>query len=179
VLGVSPVAPFTNQTEIIFIAANNSNDCIVLDGSKSSDPDHDALTYLWFEEPSSVPFASGVTVTNCLNVGTHTNMLVVTDTYGCSASTNVTLQVISPCEATGLLIEEIENSSLSGSRKQPLLTSLRAACASFEAGQVKTGANQLAAFQNKVQSQVAPGDPTLAASLIHNAQVIINAVGGP
>ena len=176
---VSPATQFTtNQTNIIVIAANNSNACVVLDGSGSSDPDGDALSFVWREPPNPVPIATQAIVTNCLSVGTHIILFVVDDGT-CRVTTTVTIEVISPCHAVGIVIALVENSSLPLNRKRPLIASLNAACASFDAGHLIPGINQLQAFQNKVQTQVAPSDPALAQQLIAAAQAIIDALSGP
>jgi len=54
-----------------------------------------------------------------------------------------------------------------------LLATLSAAMASFERGNVDSGANQLRAFQNKVRAQVARIDAVLADELINATQQIM------
>jgi hypothetical protein len=87
--------------------------------------------------------------------------------------------VITPCQAEGALILLIQNSGLPRNRQRPLIASVKAACASFDGGDLKTGANQLTALQHKLESQIAPSNPALAQQLIDTAQVIIDAVSEP
>jgi len=122
--------------------------------------------------------AQGATVTNCLPIGSHEVCLRVSDGL-CPDTACVTVEVISPCQAIGTLIATIESSSLPRNRQRPLIATLKAACASFERGDVRPGVNQLEAFQNKVRAQVAPADSALAAQLIDCAQAIIDAVNEP
>jgi hypothetical protein len=66
------------------------------------------------------------------------------------------------------LTELVNQSSLSA--KQPLLATLEAALASVRKGNPVSAVNQLRGFQNKVNAQVEPLDPALAATLIQSAQ---------
>jgi hypothetical protein len=63
---------------------------VTLDGSGSSDPDDDALTYAW-----TGPFgtATGVSPTVTLPLGTHTITLVVNDGHGTTATDTVVITV--------------------------------------------------------------------------------------
>jgi hypothetical protein len=79
----------------------------------------------------------------------------------------------------GVVITLVADSNLSANRKRPLIATLAAACASFQDGRLGPGINQLQAFQNKVQTQVAPSNPALAQQLIAAAQAIIDALSGP
>jgi len=56
-----------------------------------------------------------------------------------------------------------------------LLATLEAALASFERGSLRSGVNQLGAFQNKVRAQVARKEGALAAAWIASAEEIIDA----
>jgi hypothetical protein len=125
-----------------------------------------------------LPTAQGVTVTNCLGIGAHEVCLTVSDGM-CSDTKCVTVEVISPCQAVGTLILTVETSSLPRGRQRPLIVSLKAACASFDDGELTAGIRQLAAFQNKVRAQVTPLDATLAQQLIDCTQAIIDGVAGP
>ena len=71
------------------------------------------------------------------------------------------------------LITAVENSDLPANRKRPLLASLEAAQASFARGDIGAFANQLRAFENKVQAQVESANAALANRLISLAQEII------
>jgi hypothetical protein len=73
----------------------------------------------------------------------------------------------------GQLILLVENSNLGENTRHALLATLAAASASFDWGNIISGSNQLAAFQNKVRAQVARVDPALANQLIEAAQEII------
>ena len=151
---------------------------VVFDGSKSSDPDDATFNYLWYEGTNL--FSTNVIATNVLAVGTHTVRLLLDDTFPLGTnSTFVTVEVITPAQAVGLVIEMVENSALSQKSQQPLLVSLQAAAASFDRGNPVPGVNQLQAFQNKVRAQVAPSYPALADQLIAAAQAIIHSLGGP
>lgn len=174
---VSPTFVTTNQTNVV-IAANSSNACVELDSSLSSDPDGDALTFRWFEPPDAVPFASGAVANGCFDLGTHHIVLTVND-GSCTATSPLVVVVISPCDTVHTLIALVEGSSLSPNRTRPLIATLAAACAAFEDGRSIPGIKQLQAFQNKVQSQVAPSAPALAQQLTAIAQAIIDALSGP
>jgi hypothetical protein len=83
-----------------------------------------------------------------------------------------------PGMAVGQLMLSVDDSDIGTKNKQPLLATLSAALASFDRGNVTSGANQLAAFQNKVRAQVARIDAVLANELIATAQRIIQDVTG-
>ncbi|MCI0746500.1 MAG: Ig-like domain-containing protein [Verrucomicrobia subdivision 3 bacterium] len=121
---------------------------------------------------------SGAVASTCLALGSYDVILCVSDGR-CAVTTAVAVDVITPCEATGALIIHVQNAALPRNRQRPLIASIKAACASFESGEVSTGANQLHAFQNKVLAQILPDDPALAELLINTAQEIIDAVSGP
>jgi hypothetical protein len=59
-------------------------------------------------------------------------------------------------------------------RPQPLLANLNAALASIDRGHATSAINQLQAFLNQVRAQVAPSNPTLAATLLQITQNAIN-----
>jgi hypothetical protein len=84
--------------------------------------------------------------------------------------------VLEPAERVEQLIVQVTQSELQANRTHPLLASLEAALASFERESLRSGVNQLRAFQNKVRAQVAPKEAVLAATWIESAQEIIDAV---
>jgi len=84
--------------------------------------------------------------------------------------------VLQPAERVEQLIVQVTQSGLRANRTHSLLASLEAALASFERESLRSGVNQLGAFQNKVRAQVAREDGVLAANWIVSAQEIIDAV---
>ena len=67
---------------------------VILDGSASSDPDGDAITYRWLESGSVI--GTGVAPGVFFTVGAHTVTLEVTDPRGAIGTDNVTITVASP-----------------------------------------------------------------------------------
>ena len=82
----------------------------------------------------------------------------------------------SPVEAVEDLIHVVENSALPPYRQHPLLESLQAAATAFERGQTGAGVNQLHAFENKVEAQVARLHPILAQQLTDSAETIVTSL---
>jgi glucuronoarabinoxylan endo-1,4-beta-xylanase len=171
VVNQAPLAD-ASATRPVVISANGTNATVVLNGTRSSDPDGDTLQYTWFE--AGQPVASGVVALVVLPLGAHPFALVVND--GMLSATNAfTVEVITPSEAVMRLMALVDSS---WSRSPPLNVTLAAALAAIERGDSIPAINQLLAFQNKVRAQVAPSDPALAASLIQVAQDVIDALSG-
>jgi hypothetical protein len=170
-----PVAD-ASATQVRLISANNIDAPAWLDGSASYDVDGDPLTYLWLDNASQ-PVASGVRVRQVFSVGRHTLILVVRDGIPEGTSTDrLTLEILTAAEATAALAITVEKSSLPPQKAHPLLVSLQAAIRAFTNARFDNGADLLAAFVNKVRSQVARSRPLLAQTLIREAQVIVRAV---
>ena len=84
-----PVADATaTVTEVVSV--NRVDAVVTLDGSRSSDPDNDPLSYTWFAGETPIAIGSPATVT--LPVGTHELTLTVSD-GSLSATANVTITV--------------------------------------------------------------------------------------
>jgi len=145
---------------------------VVLDGSRSSDPDGDALLFTWTEGIANTPIGNGVTITNQFSPGSYLITLSVSDGTNI-ATTTVELDVISPAEAVTVLEASVRGSDLPRGPKQSLLASLDAAEVSFAQCRVSPGMNQLQAFQSKVTTFVQSRNPTLAAQLIGAANDIL------
>ncbi|PYU53050.1 MAG: hypothetical protein DMG48_02070 [Acidobacteria bacterium] len=88
-----------NHPPVAIASADQTLECtgqgmrVILDGSKSSDPDGDALSFVWKNESGSVVGTTAV-VQLTPAMGTHTFTLTVTDTGGLSsmATTHVTVR---------------------------------------------------------------------------------------
>ena len=174
VIQVSPLADFPGNTNLIVIAPGTTNAMVVFDGSKSYDPDDAQFKYAWYEGTNLL--STNVVARQTLALGAHEITLLLDDTFPMGTnSATVTVIVLSPAEAVGLIVRMVSNSDLPRNRQQPLLASLNAASASFERGQNTAGLNQMADFQNKAQVQAAPSNPALASQLIQSALQILDA----
>jgi hypothetical protein len=161
----------------VLISGNGSNACLTLDGLLSTDLETpNQLTYSWTLVPSPVPFATGVLIGTCLDIGTHTILLTVTDPSNASGTDSVTIDVLSAGEAIEELINEINDSTIARGNKRPFIASLKAAEASTDRGNAHTAQNQLKALQNKLRAQVAKDNPAEAARWIRLSQAIIDAL---
>jgi len=178
VIVAAPLADFSPSVtnKVLIAGCGDTNACLVLDGTQSTDPDGDALTYCWFLEPSPVPFAIAPVVTNCFDLGEQTITLVAKDPNNGTGSAMLTIEVISIDEALGLLIDKVNDSSIARKNKRPFIATLKAATASSARGQCHTTANQLHAFQNKVRAQVSRDNPAEAECWTRWAQYIIDAL---
>jgi hypothetical protein len=153
----------------LVISVNGSNATIVLDGSRSTDPDGDPLAYRWFLNSSGTALATGVVEVVTLPVGTHQVLLVVDD--GLMASTDaIVIEIVTLSAAIERLQQRVNESA---ARPHPLVVSVVAAREAAERGNRIAAANQLAAFQNKIRAQLAPLDSELADWLVESADAII------
>jgi hypothetical protein len=163
-----PVAD-ASATESWLLSANGLNATAILNGSRSYDLDGGTLQYSWFSSGSLL--ANGVMAETVLPVGTHAINLVVSD--GIATSTNsVSVSVVTTGQAVQMLLGLVNGSTVGKSK--PLTASLTAALGSIERGNRGAAANQLRAFQNKVQAQIA--DEALAREFIEAAQQVIEAL---
>jgi hypothetical protein len=181
-----PIARFTITPQldvgdgsgtVTVLSVNNSNACVTLDGSLSSDSEPGPLAYSWLLDGSPIPVASGVIAGTCLEIGAHDITLVVTDGAGGSGSTTTHVEVITAGEAVENLITKVNDAVLDRKNKRPFIATLKAGAASFDRGNATSAVNQLHAFQNKVRAQIGSTDPALAEEWIRLAQAIIDALG--
>jgi hypothetical protein len=167
-----PVAD-ASATETWLVSANGVNATAILNGSHSYDPDGDALQYFWFSSSSQPPtlLATGVVAVTVLPLGSHPIDLVVSD--GLATTTNsITVSVLTTSQAVQWLVALVDGSAVA--KPKPLTATLSSALASIDRGNLFAAANQLRAFQHKVQAQVA--DTALARQCIEAAQKVIEAL---
>jgi hypothetical protein len=156
------------------LSANNSNAIVVLNGSRSSDPDGDVLQYFWFETGAAEPLASGAVAPVTLPLGTNVLTLSVSDGLATNSQT-FAVELITPAQAVARLVALCQSGV---TNSHPLIATLSAALAAIDRSNPAAAINQLQAFQNKERAQVAPLDPALATTFIQEAQDIIDALGG-
>lgn len=89
------------------------------------------------------------------------------------------LSARSPTEMLEELILAVDGADLDRKNKRPLIVTLKSSLAALDRGQPVAAANQLRAFQQKVQAQIAPSDSALAELLIAAAQEIVDALNEP
>jgi hypothetical protein len=161
-----------NGTNYLLVAPDNIGALLIFDASNSTDPDGDSLEFFWFEAGAEEPFASGVRVTNVIDIGAHSIVLRAADGTDVGA-TSILVDIIPPAQAVEALLLMIDDAAMDRHNKRPFIASLKAAGASFEQGRMTAATNQLRAFQNKVRAQIAKADPALAAELIQATEDVL------
>ncbi|NNL27103.1 MAG: S8 family serine peptidase [Acidimicrobiia bacterium] len=97
--GNSPPNADAGADQTVVDTDQSPSEWVTLDGSGSSDPDGDALSYAWSENGTEL--ATGETTSVHLSDGIHVITLVVTDTEGASDTDTVTFEVESAPPAVG------------------------------------------------------------------------------
>lgn len=168
-----------NQTVVV-------NNQVQLDGSASSDPDSDPLTYLWAEDSANPQL--GILSTNTdVNpaftpqaAGAYTFSLVVNDGLVNSPADSVTITVQTPTQAIQSLIDLMETFNLQQGISNSLDSKLNAALGVLDdINQNNNGAaiNSLQSFINSVEAQRGNKITSQQADeLIAAAQTIINSL---
>jgi uncharacterized delta-60 repeat protein len=170
-VNLPPVAD-ASATKPVVISPNGIDATVILDGTRSSDPDGDLLRYTWYESGITSPLANGAVAVVTLPVGSHSLLLVVSDSL--LEDTNAfSVEIITTAQAVERLMAQVDSL---WPRSHPLLATLSAALASIQRGNTVSANNQLQAFQNKVRAQVASSAPALAEAFIQAAQEIIDAL---
>ncbi len=136
-----------------------------LDGSGSSDPDGDPITYNW--EITSKPAGSNATLSdpNIVNptfiadvAGEYRVSLVVNDAIENSAPDEVIITAISAQDATGSLIDQINalvaSGDLEANQAKPLTDKLMAIIGLLDKDKTEVAINQLETFINMVTADI-------------------------
>lgn len=93
---VAPPVADAGDDQTVECTGNSSAD-VTLDGTGSSDPNDDIVTWEWFElygQPDQKLLGTGETLKVSLHLGTHVITLVVTDAAGKTATDEVTIDVV-------------------------------------------------------------------------------------
>jgi hypothetical protein len=167
----------TNLTNVIILVPEGSNSLVTLDASRSFDVEQEPLQFQWFEGDLSKPIAAGVQAAKLLGLGTHTILLSVSD--GNAIGTAVLrLEIVNPCLAVKLLAAALDEANPDSGNTVPLHASLRAACISFEHGNLLSGVKQLEAFQSKLRGQGVRLGAGLVEDLSRQVDRIIKVLAG-
>jgi hypothetical protein len=161
-----------SASQAVVISGNATDASVVLDGTRSTDPDGDALHCTWCQESQASSLATGAVAVVVLPVGVNRLALVVSDGL-LSATIALTVEVLTAAQAGQQLLALVSDGA---PRARPLAATLSAALASIDRGNRVSAVNQLLAFQNKVQAQLGPIDSALAADCAQQAQGIIGAL---
>jgi hypothetical protein len=167
-----PVAD-ASATQPLVIAPLHCDATVALDGSRSTDPDGNALHFFWFKAGGAVPLATGMVAVVNLPPGGNPLTLVVDDGMATN-SRSFTVEVLTPAQGLERLIALVNSQA---PKPHPLVASLSAALASINRGAITPGIAQLEAFQNKTRAQVTSSNPGLAQTLIRTAQQLAAILG--
>jgi len=168
----APVADASATARRVVVPLNCSP-TIVLDGSRSWDPDNDLLHYFWFQNGASSALATGIVAIATLPFGTNSLILVVDD--GLATNRQIfEVNLSTTAELVESLISRVESQA---AEPDPLNASLHAAIKSIHREQAHSAINQLQAFEHKVRSQVEGLNSLLAESFSHAAEEIIEVLG--
>ena len=167
----------TNQTVIV-------NETVQLDGSSSSDPDSDPLTYSW--SFYSKPAGSGATLSSTTDVsptfepdvaGDYVVQLVVNDGIVNSSPDQVTITALSPQQAIENLIALVISMNLNQGQTKSLTTKLYEAIDYLNNGDNAGAVDALNSFINSVEAQTGKKlTNEQADQLIAETQRIIDAI---
>ena len=173
---IAPVARFPGETNLLVIAALcASNATVYFDGSRSYDPDDSTFDFAWYEGSNCL--ATSVVATNQLALGLHDILLQLDDTFPLGTnSAMVTVSVLSPAQAIGIVSDLLNTPTLAPERQHPLQSLLSAATAGFGRCDLTESLNQLQAFQNEVRAQVAPLDSSLAHFLLQATDQLLGSL---
>ncbi len=149
------------DTNLYVLSPDGLSATVLFDASQSYDVDNQPLHYTWYIDGQTSSAGTGILRTNVLPVGLHTLQLVVSDGIT-TGDVLLAFEIISPAIAAEQLFLLVAETDTITRSQRPLLASLVDAMASFEAGNTRAAVNQLTAFENKVEAQVAPSDPALA-----------------
>jgi uncharacterized delta-60 repeat protein len=164
-----------SATPRLVVSRNNSNARVILDGSRSSDPDGDSLEYTWFIPSNNSPIATGVVAIVTLPLGTNSIILKVSDPLG-NDTDEILVAVLTPAQAIRNLIDDLDRRDLSPSCKHRLRNHLNHVDRFLERNQLVSALVHLELFKHTAHLCLLPEQPELAAEWTAAAQSIIDAL---
>ena len=172
---IAPLAHLPGISNLLVITPACAPAKVILDGSRSTDADRDALQFSWSSGTTS--WATGLVVTNQFNAGLYAIGLHVSDGVA-SDSNSTTLQVITPVQAVGILSNLVHGAALETNWNLFLNLPLRGAALAFGRCDSLQASNQLAAFRSRVEMSEGMLGAELMAQLLAGAQTIMNSASG-
>ena len=146
------------QNTTVFIARNNQDAKVVINGSSSFDPLYLPKAFSWevFEgdygdSPTILSSNTGTVVTYDLSPGFYDLRLQVDDTLTAGGAKFFNVEVITPSQAVAPIIQEIEYLQLPDNTTQTLVGTLTRASQLFDQGDVAYGCVQLQLFTQQVK----------------------------
>ncbi len=139
--------------------ANTGTSNVVLDGTKSSDPDGDSLQFVWTEGVKVLASTSLATVS--LGAGVHTITLTVRDSTGLSSSATTSANVITSAPVFTSSIQSVSIASCS--TDAPVVLPIPAALDRCASGPVTVSGEVISKNGSKVSIPVAAGAVVLPA----------------
>ena len=170
----TPPRADAGASTLVAISPNNRDAKVLLNGTRSFDPDGDELVFEWRLAGVEPPFAIGASLTNVFPVGVHAITLTVDDGTS-SDSDTIIARVLTACQAVEE-IAEVLNRSVPLKNRNSLLAVLDIACASTKAGNFAVATHQLGAMQNHLRAQASQIGVAVAQDLIKRCQQIIDAI---
>ena len=169
---MSPLVQLPGITNQVVIAEVCGAAEVILDGSGSSDVEHDRLTYSWIEGRKT--FARGVIVTNEFEPGVHALALQVSDGHATTRAT-VTVEVVKPEEAVAALILFLNETRHDRHEFRQLINDLRDVMEAMEHCHAQSAIRDLRELEKQL-AKPHQSDPVLAAQLLASVQAILAAV---
>jgi len=169
-----PIAD-ASATRTRVVSVDRAGVSVVLDGSRSSDPDNDKLTFRWTEQGTTI--GSGAIVTRRFQPGFHSITLTVSD-GSLKATNSIVIQVIAADQAIEDLIRTVKNLSLPRNDTRTLTLELAAALRAVERDKPQLAVRHLETFQREVNLRLTGRDAAITKRLHRSAQEVIKALEG-
>jgi len=155
------------------ISADETGAAVVLDASRSSDPDQTILFCSWLEHGSMIAASASALVQ--LPLGSHSISLIVSDGVF-SATNSVVIEVVTVEQALRDLVRVLENAAVARKHVQPLLGELKVARQMLAQAKFAQGARQLRVVNRKIDQHLSVQHSALAADLHQRTEEIIAAL---